>query len=131
MTTSTNDGEALNAMRAANRIVKDAGKTWQEALAQAVVHETNITLHRQAPQASAYQAAPGENWVAPYLRDQATINLMFRAVFAQPRSDNEEFWQFMDSIHGHWLKYKSLTQGQYRALQNCYRRVQRSRPAQG
>jgi hypothetical protein len=130
MTTSTNDGEALNAMRMANNIVREAGITWQDALRQGVVHETNITLRRGAPMAHGAQAAPQDDWggIAPHLKDRVIIGTMFRAVYAQPRSDNEEFWQFMDSIHAHFQKHQSLTAGQYRALQNCYRRVMR-RPA--
>lgn len=129
MTTSDNDGEALNAVRAANRIVKESGMSWQDVLRQAVVHETNITLHRGAPPPGAYQAAPQQDWggIAAHLKDKVIIDTMFRGIFAQQRVGYDEFWATMDSIHGHFQKHGSLTAGQYRAVQNSYRRAMMSR----
>jgi len=120
MTTSSSDGEALNAMRMANSLIKAAGKTWAEVFAS----QTTINIHAPRSGFRAPQAySDVEDWVPPHLQDKVVIDHMFRAVYAQPRSDNEEFWQFMDSIHNRWTKFGNLTQGQYNALKKCYNRV--------
>lgn len=112
LTASDKDGEALAAVRMANRILAMEGLTWLEVISP--VPTTRVTV-------TAYKAE--EDWVPPHLKDKVTIEIMFRAVYAQPRSDNEEFWQFMDSIHHRWNKYQNLTQGQYTALKRSYQRV--------
>lgn len=120
MTTSEHDGEALNAMRMANDLIKAAGKTWEEVLTAGNV--VNITLQRRQPAAEAYEA-PAEDWSPPHLTDKVLIDAMFRAIYAQPRSDNEEFWQWVDSVHQQWLDRKRLTPGQYQAVRRCYSRA--------
>lgn len=131
MTTSTHDGEALNAMRMANKMVTDAGTTWQDVLGQGGVREMHITLRPGQAWSSRAQQAPQEDWgaPAPHLKDKVIIDMMFRGIFAQPRVGHEEFWQTMDSIHGHFQKFGALTAGQYRAVQNSYRRAMMSRKA--
>src|SRR2546425_67329 len=100
MTTSDNDGEALNALRMANKLLSADKVTWEEVLtAQGTT--INIALQRRPP--SAYETGthvwePGP----PHLSEKVMIDLMFRAVYSQPRSANEDFWQFMDSIHNRW-----------------------------
>lgn len=123
LTTSDNDAEALAAIRKANDLIKAEGLMWSDVLQ--VSNVVNITLQRPGAGPPAAQA---EDWVAPHLKDKVVIDLMFRAVFSQPRSDNEEFWTFMDSIHHRWDRHENLTQGQYNALRRCYNRVVR-RPA--
>lgn len=122
MTTSDNDHEALAALRMANALISKEKVTWGEVLAAGGSTMT-ITLHRHAPQPHSYQT--DESWVAPHLRDKVTIELMFRGVFAQPRSSHE-VWQFLDSIHAKWQKHGVLTQGQYQALRRCYQRATRT-----
>lgn len=119
LSTSTNDNEALAAIRMANAMLAKDKVTWGEIMAAGGT-VVNLAIKR-APAAGVYQA--DEDWVAPHLKDPHVIEHMFRAVFAQPRSDNEEFWQFMDSIHNRWRQYGNLTQGQYNALRRCYNRV--------
>jgi hypothetical protein len=120
MTTSTNDGEALNAMRMANAMIKAANKTWAEVLVTENV--INITMARAQPAAQAY-AGEDADWSPPHLTDKILIDAMFRAIFTQPRSDNEEFWQWVDSVHQQWLDRGRLTPGQYQAVRRCYARV--------
>lgn len=124
MTTSDNDGEALNAMRMANKIVKGAGLTWEQVLTEPPRRVT-VTVSRNGFNPGP-TAAPPEDWSPPHLKDKVIIDLMFRAVYSQPRSSNEEFWQFMDSIHERWRKFGNLTQDQYNALKNCYNRVRKT-----
>lgn len=124
LTTSSNDGEALSALRKANEIIKGENLTWSDVLAAAPTTTINISLRRGAPQTH-YEGEQAD-WSPPHLRDAVMINMMFKAVFSQPRTGNEEFWQFMDSIH-HWFEeHKSLTQRQFNALRTCYQRVARA-----
>lgn len=120
MTASDKDGEALNAARMATSMVKDAGMTWEQLLAEPAQRQVTVTVTRHAPP---QQAEQREGWIPPHLKDKVTIDMMFRAVFATPRSGNEEFWQFMDSIHNWFQQHGALTQKQYQALRSCYARV--------
>lgn len=120
MTTSTNDHEALAALRLANAMLTREKLSWEQALA-APERTVTVTVSRQP---EPYKAE--ENWSSPHLSDKVMIDLMFRAIYAQPRSGNEEFWQFMDSIHQRWQQFGSLSPGQYQALRNCYRRAVRA-----
>lgn len=122
LTTSSSDGEALSALRKANEIIAGEKLTWAEVLApQGSV--VSITLSRTPPQ-SAYKG--GDEWSPPHLKDKVTIDLMFRAIFAMPRTDNEEFWQWADSVHQWYLDKHSLTPGQYEAVRKCYGRAIRA-----
>lgn len=123
MTTSDNDGEALNAMRKANAYIGSWKMTWEDVLSQERV--MNITLHRAAPSSAPYQGDDSD-WNPPHLSDKVVIDTMFRAIFAQPRSDNEEFWQFMDSVHNQWQQKGRLTPGQFQAIRRCYNRVRKA-----
>ena len=120
MTTSDNDGEALNAMRKANAYIDSWKMTWEDVLTQHKV--MNITLHQAQP---AYQGDE-RDWDPPHLRDKVVIDTMFRAIYAQPRSDNEEFWTFMDSVHQYWKDKGRLTPKQFQAIRNCYQRVRKA-----
>lgn len=127
MTTSTNDAEALAAMRKANEVVKGAGLTWNDVITSQNV--VNISISRQAPggapfgmQREDFQQSE-QDWTPPHLTDKVLIEAMFRAIYSQPRSDNEEFWQWVDSVHQQWLDRRRLTPGQYRAIRRCYSRV--------
>ena len=121
LTTSNNDHEALAALRKANEIILGEKSTWAEVLAQAAANHVTVTVNRYNNMATG--GDPHEEWIAPHLKDKVTIDLMFRGVFTQPRSSNEEFWQFMDSIHHRWRTHGNLSQGQYMALKRSYQRV--------
>jgi hypothetical protein len=40
------------------------------------------------------------------------IDLMFRAIYAQPRTGSEDFWRWVDDVHNWWESCGSLTQPQ-------------------
>lgn len=121
LTTSDNDGEALNAMRKANAYIRSWDKTWEDVLTTERV--VNISL--RTPQQDVYKGDDAD-WDPPHLRDKVVIDTMFRAIYAQPRSDNHEFWNFMDSVHQQWLNKKRLTAGQFNAVRRCYSRVRKA-----
>lgn len=125
MTGSDKDGEALNAARMATSMVHDAGETWDSVLGSQAPRQVTVTVTRHA---APEQRDQPEGWVPPHLSDKVTIDMMFRAVFAQPRTGNEEFWQFMDSIHNWFQVHGALTQKQYQALRSSYARVTRQYP---
>jgi len=124
MTASPNENEALVAMVKANNMISAAGTTWVAVLREDLFNAVNITIQRAPPPASAYQEQDG--WMPPHLNDAPVIEMMFRAVFAIPRSDDEEFWQFMDSIHQRWKEHANLTPNQYTALRKTYNRAIRA-----
>lgn len=116
LSSSSNEHEAAGAMRAANKLVKDAGETWESVLA-GPERSFRISIQRASPM----QAE--EPWVAPHLRDRVMIDLMFRTVYAQPRTGSEDFWQGIDTMHNSFTQHGLLTQGQYVLLQKCYKRL--------
>lgn len=115
MTTSDNDHEALAALRMANKMLTAERATWGEVLAAGGA-SVRITLQREP-----YQ--PEENWQPPHLRDKVIIDQMFRVVYAQPRTGNEELWQFIDSVHQWWQDKQFLTPRQYAAIRAIVTRV--------
>lgn len=122
MTTSENDGEALNAMRMANKLLTAEKATWEEVLASRAAPSFTMTVtRRDAP--APYKAEDG-GWIAPHLKDKVIIDLMFRTIYSQPRS-NEEFFQWVDSVHNRWQTHGNVTQAQYAALQRSYQRVRK------
>lgn len=115
LTQSDMNHEALGAVRAANRMLAAEKLTWEQVLAQPEPN-VKISISREPFKAE-------ENWVAPHLRDKVMIDLMFKSIYSQPRTGNEEFWRFLDDVHHKFGVYGSLTQGQYNAIRNCYRRT--------
>lgn len=120
MTTSDTDPEALSAIRMANALLTREGVTWAEVLQDAPA-SLNIVLQR-----TPYKDETDEKWVAPHLKDAVIIDLMFRILYAQPRSGSEDFWRWVDDVHAKWKQYGSLTPGQYEALRRCYNRTKRA-----
>lgn len=117
MTTSDNDGEALNAMRMANKMVKSSGLGWEDLLNTA--RHMSISISHHAAPATRYKAE--ENWSPPHLRDQPVIDMMFRTILAHPHADG--YREFLESVHQWWLDRKSLTQSQYNAIRRAYNSV--------
>lgn len=124
MTTSTNDNEALSAVRKANEYLAACQISWADVLREDLLNTVNITLARAPPPASAY--AQEDGWMPPHLNDKTVIEMMFRAVYSVPRGDNEEFWQWLDSIHQRFQEYGNLTPAQYTSLRRSYNRVLRT-----
>lgn len=132
LTGSDNDAEALAAIRKANEMVRGQNLTWAEVVTVDTQPLINIMVQRRSGMGVGMPAGgkvdgDDKDWQPPHLNDAAIIDPMFRAIFAQPRSSNEEFWQFMDSIHNSWTAKGSLTASQYNALRRCYNRTRASR----
>lgn len=115
LTQSENDAEALAASRKANEIIKGEGLTWPDVFTATV----NITLQRTPVSPEGFGPV-AEEWIPPHLKDAHVINVMFQTIYAQPRTDNEGFWQFLDSIHHQWTQHQALKQNQYQALRRSY-----------
>lgn len=132
LTGSDNDAEALAAVRKANEMVRGHNMTWAEVVTVDTQPLINIMVQRRSGMGMAQPASgkvDGEDkdWLPPHLNDASIIDPMFRAIFAQPRTGSEEFWQFMDSVHNSWQQKGSLTSGQYNALRRCYNRTRAAR----
>lgn len=129
LTTSDTDGEALAAIRRANYILKEAGLDWASVLAPQ--HVVNIRVASNNPPPGAFgmnpeDFKPDEDWIAPHLKDRVIIETMFRAIYSQPRTGNDEFWEWLDSVDHHFRTYDQLTANQYQALRRCYLRACRT-----
>jgi len=111
MTASDKDGEALNAIRKANEMVKEAGMAWDDVLVQVPPGRTfTVTVSRET----------GINEATAHLKDKKTLDLMFAMVFAQPRSGNDEYWEKMDRLYNVYQTYGSIAPGDYKVLKAIY-----------
>lgn len=124
LTVSDNDGEAINAMRLANKLVKQAGLDWEQALApppavQVVVRGNRVDVDL-TPRPGGMDHAEGA-----HLSNENIIGIMFKAVLSQQRIGNTEFWAWVDDIKEKFDKHGRLTQGQYDALRRSYSRAVR------
>lgn len=115
MTTSTNDSEALAAIRKANEIIKGENLQWEDVLAGG--GGSTISIHFARPEPT------NESWVAPHLRDKVMIDLMFRGVYTMPRTGSEEWWRQLDKIHQSFIEHAVLTPQQYQLVSRAYQRV--------
>lgn len=118
LTTSDNDGEALNAVRLANKLVKNANETWDSVLAQQAVVSVRV-----------FDMTPAKTAAPPWdddtrLTNAAVINQMFEKVYSVPR-DGSDFWNWLDDIRRKWDANGRLTAGQYDGLRRSYARVMR------
>jgi hypothetical protein len=102
----------------ANKMLTAEKLTWSDILAGATP-AVRISISRES-------YATDEPWEPPHLRDKALLDVMFRAIYASPRSDNEEFWAFIDSVHQWYNDRGSLTPKQFQAIRTVYQRI---RPA--
>jgi hypothetical protein len=118
MTTSDKEPEVLAAISLANALLKRENLTWGDVFND-VPQGMRITIQRNATRQDE-DLSPSN---APHLRDKVTIDLMFRTIYQQPRSDNEGYWQWLDNVHEKWMRYGRLTQGQYNGVRNSYQRV--------
>lgn len=96
MTTSDSDGEALNAIRIANTLVKKNGLSW------------DVLLLQDAP--------PPQR---PVDNDGPTIQEMLDEIRAAVDADSFDF-TFLNSVEKQYKKRGKLSDNQIRALQNIY-----------
>lgn len=125
MTTSDNDGEALSAIRRANEVIKGEGLQWHDVVCPAS-NVMNITIQRQ-PMSTGPVDGEDRDWQPPHLKDASVIDVMFRQVYAQPRTGSDGFWEWLDSVHQQWIERKRLTSAQYNSLRRSYNRTRVSR----
>jgi hypothetical protein len=117
MTTSSNDAEALIALRKANAILAEAKVNWAELLAAS----------RQAddfrvPPSKRRRADPDDEWenVGDKHDDAGEIESLFERAFA--RAMTEEFEGFLTSVRMFWEQRGYLTEKQYAAVRRAARR---------
>jgi hypothetical protein len=120
MTTSDKDPEVLAAISMCNAMLKKENVTWGDILKD-VPRDVRISISREPYQQD-------ENWKPPHLCDKVMIDLMFRTIYSAPRTGSEDFWRFIDDVHGKFRKWGSLTQGQFTAIQNVYKRASKKNP---
>jgi hypothetical protein len=123
MTTSAHDGEALNAMRMANRLLESAGKTWAEVLGAAPGPRVDNTF-RQPPSARKPGASYGQTVRRERYRGDVDgrntedVEEMINVVGA--RKHDMGTVMFMSSLNAFWEKNGYVTNAQYAALRRLY-----------
>ena len=101
LTTSSSDGEALTALRKANRILAEAKVNWAEL------------LQAEPPQEALRHEPEPEPEDGRYT-DAGEINLMFATVYQKNIVGG--FVEFIEGIHRFWSERGYLTEKQYAVL---------------
>ena len=96
MTTSASDGEALNALRAANKILADNKVTWEDVFKRLVTIDV--------------EAGPEET-----PRDSRDVSSAFTDIFARGNLKGD-FATFMDSLYHQWTTNHYLSDAQKDAV---------------
>jgi hypothetical protein len=128
MTGSVGDGEALNAMRLANRMLRAADLTWAEVLREPASpgHSVRAASWRTPPS----KRKPGASYGQTVRRqrhsernagkhDDDDIQVMLAAVSSRRNTMNT--MMFLSSLNDHWEKKGFLTTPQYEALKQMHR----------
>lgn len=121
MTTSDSDGEALNALRMANKLLAAEALRWPDVLQEE--RKVTVTVSREGWNGAPYKAE--EEWVPPHLKDKVVIDLMFKTIYGTQMTP--DFKAFLDNVHERWKKFGSLTANQYNAIRRCYSRARPDR----
>src|ERR1035437_5238070 len=122
LTTSSNDSEALAALRKANNILREPKVSWEELL--------NATAPKPADQSfrtpPSQRKRPAADWndvnsnKGIRYTDEDEINPMFEKAFANNNSAG--FGEFLSSIHIWWTNRGWLSEKQYDALKRSVER---------
>ena len=115
MTTSSNDNEALIAMRKANAVLGASQKNWQDILLTPFARRPEPPPQPQPQQQQRRKPDPKP---APDPK-AALIEQMFETLLKEvpPEAD---FRTFVLSVHQQWRKKGRLTDKQYRAIRKSY-----------
>lgn len=108
MTTSTHDGEVLNAIRMANSMLASTNQNWDELL--------HSKVRMEAPSSSRPQASGKRRHT-----DAREIDPMFQELF-DTVSQSSSFYKFVESVHTFWEQNGFLTDNQYQAISKAARR---------
>ncbi len=140
MTQSANDGEALNAIRMANEMLKVNKLDWDKAIAGTSKVSDAYAAIRDAPQYRPTAKRPpmkpagrGTTDTAPSSRPfniprrdsntRYTDPSIPRMIKSMLRDANGNFRDFLESIDNYWTENDYLTKGQYEAIINAYERA--------
>lgn len=112
LTTSSNDGEALNALRMANSYLARLNRTWEQVIREklTIIEEAKLFTDgdlTRSPDRSEKFSDPDIDFLFDELRNR-NISPSFRA--------------FVDSVHEWWEQKGFLTEAQYRAIKKAVER---------
>lgn len=120
LSTSDNDGEALAALRKANKILKDAKVSWMELLGGTKPDQS----FRVPPSKRPKPERPEPQWDTVGDDERFSgpeIDRYFNTVFDQ-KDMSESFAGFMESLHIWWESKGWLSKKQYLALKKSAER---------
>ncbi len=138
MTQSANDGEALNAIRMANEMLKVNKLDWDKAIAgtssqsnaprsnQPSTYRPPQPTHRPVPRPPMRPTGRGTKDTHPgYTGTQTkfTDSSIPKMIKSLLRDSKGNFKDFLESIDNYWTENDYLTKGQYEALVNAYERA--------
>lgn len=104
LTTSSFDGEALNAIRMANSVLNSMNQTWEDLLHQKIVMIAPPVDSAATPR----KASSGIRY-----SDDVEINAYFDRLYSRNLGT---FKDWVDSVHEWWEEKGFLTEAQYKTL---------------
>jgi len=110
MTTSPNEGEALNAVRMANAILLEANLDWEDFLRG----KAQIVHKAEGGKAAAFSGKKFTNSV----EIESMLNTVMDNI-----NRGTSFYKFIKSLRDWWDSNKFLTEKQYNALRKTYERI--------
>lgn len=125
MTTSTNDAEALTALRKANSMLKEDGKDWSSLLG--LTAQLNTLKNRPAPPPPRPPMKPAGRGTTdthkyPPPKDRFTDNDIPRMLQSLLRDTKGDFRNLIESLYQQWNDKHYLTERQYEVVINAYER---------
>lgn len=122
MTESSSDGEALNALRAANAMLKSDGKTWEDVIHWLPRPTLTVSVkerRRGRGDTTRYGAKASQSMPEDNTRHQGSdINVMMGTV-SQQKHDVSTL-MMVAGMRSDWEKNGYLTGNQYEALRRLY-----------
>lgn len=116
MTTSSHDGECLNAIRMANARLAEENMNWEDILKESPAQSRRQSTMREE---SPFEDSPQRN-ATKYTDPE--IDMWFSLAFGST-SQYSSFYQFLTSLNQWWIQNGYLTQKQYDALRRAARRA--------
>lgn len=128
MTESDSDGEALNALRMANRLLTESGLNWSDVMAMvrqaSRVPRSTVVVEERKRGTARYGAKADQRRPEDTRRhDGADINVMFASVSGK-RHDMLTM-TMLAAFRDHWDRHNYLTGAQYDTLKQMYSNANR------
>jgi hypothetical protein len=130
LSTSSEDAEALSAIRHANQLLLKSNLIWENVIKKGNYkkkrHVTPPQTRRQNPEPPSpppKQEPPREEAkTAPERLDRATLETVFRFLMEDANCANSTSHQFVSNVYEYWTKYNKISEKQEFTILTIFKR---------